>query len=109
MRVKVDVSSKSENNVKTTTTTTTTFITVRDIIGYAKSGVAIAKALKDALSNLSIKKIFVDLGIAGLIMPLFALAMSLEIVQKIVGVVAMVMPIAQLVGYLFFFKYSYYF
>jgi len=98
MRVKVDVSSSSTKDVKTTTTTTTTFITVRDIIGYAKSGVAIAKALKDALSNLSIKNIFASLGILGLIAPLFALAMSLEIVQKIVGVIAMVMPIAQLIA-----------
>jgi len=46
MRIQVDVSSEVKGNEKLTTTTTSTYITVRDIIGYAKSGIAVAKALK---------------------------------------------------------------
>jgi hypothetical protein len=57
---------------------------------------AIAKALM-AKKSINAKD-FAKLGIAGLIAPLFALAMSLEIVQKIVQIASIVTPIMQIVS-----------
>jgi len=98
MRNEIKVKTSTSNNVKTTTTTTTTYISVRDIIGFAKSGLAVAKALKDASASPPNMEIFRKIGIAGLIAPLFALAMGLNIVQKVVQVIAIVTPVAQMVA-----------
>ena len=98
MRHEIKVNTSTNNNTKTTTTTQTTYISVRDIVGFAKSGIAVAKAIKAASANPPTLDMFKKIGIAGLIAPLFSLAMGLEIVQKVLQVIAIVTPIAQMVA-----------
>ncbi|MDR0676282.1 MAG: hypothetical protein LBF97_04510 [Elusimicrobiota bacterium] len=78
-------------NVKTVTTYKTRYISVRDIIGFASAGIAIGKALMAKKDNINLKKLC-----GALIAPLFALCSSLEIVQKVLKVAAIVSPIAQI-------------